>query len=124
MRLFALVTFTLATSLAHAEADPKLLERAKALLRSAPLIDSHNDLPTMLIEERAGDLSKLDLGVVNKELCADVPRLREGGVGAQYWSIYTPSATMHSHDALHEAAREFDVALRAIRSRPELELAR
>ena len=78
----------------------------------------------MLIERNGGDLAGLDLGVVQPELCADIPRLREGGVGAQYWSVYTDSANMKTNRSLHEALREFDVVLRLVRSRPELELAR
>jgi len=61
---------------------------------------------------------------VQPTLCADIPRLREGGVGAQYWSIWVDSATQKTHTSLHEALREFDVALRFIQSRPELEQAR
>jgi membrane dipeptidase len=106
------------------EPDPALLARARALLARAPLIDTHNDLPSMLIERNGGDLAGLDLGVVHPELCADIPRLREGGVGAQYWSVYTDSGNMKTNRSLHEAVREFDVVLRLVRSRPELELAR
>ena len=43
----------------------------------------------MLIEKNNGDLAGLDLGVAQPEWCADIPRLRQGGVGAQYWSVYT-----------------------------------
>jgi membrane dipeptidase len=106
------------------DTDPALLAKARAILARAPLIDTHNDLPSMLIERNGGDLAGLDLGVVQPELCADIPRLREGGVGAQYWSVYTDSANMKTNRSLHEALREFDVALRLVRSRPELELAR
>lgn len=120
-----LVAVLFAGAVASAQTpDTGLVERAKALLRSAPFIDTHNDLPTMLLEEHRSDISKVDLGQVQPALCADVPRLREGGVGAQYWSVYVPSSTMNSHTALHEALRGFDVALRAVRSRPEFELAR
>jgi membrane dipeptidase len=104
--------------------DPKLVERAKALLEAAPLIDTHNDLPSMLLDEHGGDLTGVDLGKVQPSLCADVPRLREGRVGAQFWSVYAPSGTMRTRTSAREALREFDVALRLIRSRPELELAR
>ncbi len=45
-------------------ADPKLLERAKALLQKAPLIDTHNDLPTMFLETKAGDLTSFDMSKV------------------------------------------------------------
>ena len=78
----------------------------------------------MLIEKRDGDLAGLDLGVAQPELCADIPRLRQGGVGAQYWSVFTESANMKTNRSLHEGLREFDVLLRVVRSRPELELAR
>jgi len=117
--------FVLAAPFAAAqETDAALLARARAILERAPLIDTHNDLPSMLIERNGGNLAGLDLGVVHPELCADIPRLREGGVGAQYWSVYTDSANMKTNRSLHEALREFDVVLRLVRSRPELELAR
>jgi len=113
-----------ALSLAQAAEDPALLARARALLAAAPLIDTHNDLPSMLLEKYRGDLTKVDLAAVQAQLCADVPRLLEGGVGAQYWAVFVESSTMSTHTALHEALREFDVTLRFIRSQPRLELAR
>ncbi len=105
-------------------ADPKLLDRARSILQRAPLIDTHNDLPYALLLKTGGDLGRTDLGVRQPDLPADIPRLREGHVGAQYWSIYVDSDTQLTRSALHEALRVFDVALRAIESRPELELAR
>jgi membrane dipeptidase len=107
-----------------AAADPKLLERAKALLERAPLIDGHNDLAAMFLEVGGDDLTQFDMGKVQPRLCADIPRLREGRVGAQYWSIWVDSSTQNTHLALHDALRQFDVMLRFIRSRPELEQAR
>lgn len=103
--------------------DPALVERARALLKQAPFIETHNDLPSMLLEVK-GDLVKYDLSKVQPKLCADVPRLREGGVGAQYWSVFVESATQKTHTSLHEAMREFDVALRMIRSQADFEQAR
>jgi membrane dipeptidase len=115
----------LAAPLAAAQdTDPALLARARAILERAPLVDTHNDLPSMLIERNGGDLAGLDLGVAQPQLSADIPRLREGGVGAQYWAVYTDSGNMKANRSLHEALREFDVVLRLVRSRPELELAR
>jgi membrane dipeptidase len=102
--------------------SPVLLDRARKLLQEAPLIDTHNDLPSMLLDA-GGDLSKLDLGKVQATLCGDVPRLREGCVGCQYWSVWVPSATQKTHISLHEAVREFDVTLRMIRSQPDFEQA-
>lgn len=108
----------------EATVDPALLERAKALLERAPLIDGHNDLAAMFLHVYGDDLSRLDMGKVQPALCADIPRLREGRVGAQYWSILADDSTQNTHMALHDALRQFDVMLRLIRSRPELAQAR
>lgn len=99
-----------------------LLDRARSLLQQAPLIDTHNDLPSMLLDA-GGDLTKFDLGKAQPTLCADIPRLREGRVGVQYWSVWVASSTQKTHTSLHEALREFDVALRMVRSQPEFEQA-
>ncbi len=103
--------------------DPELLERAKAILREVPLIDGHNDLPTSLLEVFGGDISLTDLARVQPELSADIPRLREGMVGAQFWSVWTPSETMHAGTALREAMREFDIVHEFVESYPDLEFA-
>ena len=103
--------------------SPELLERARALLEKAPLIDTHNDLPEMLAGKNA-DVARFDLSKVQKELCADVPRMREGRIGAQYWSVFVESSTQKTHTSLHEAVRTFDVALRVIRSQVDFEQAR
>ncbi|HUM13714.1 MAG TPA: dipeptidase [Myxococcaceae bacterium] len=104
--------------------DPRLLGQARSILQRAPLIDGHNDLPFALLERTGGDLTKVDLARRQPELPADIPRLREGRVGAQYWAIFVESDTRLTRTALHDALRVFDVALRTIEGRPELELAR
>ncbi|HJS59163.1 MAG TPA: dipeptidase [Vicinamibacteria bacterium] len=103
--------------------DPKLLARAQAILAEAPLIDTHNDLPTMLIEKYAGDVDKVDLTRPQPDLCADLPRLREGRIGAQFWSVWVDSKHMKTGTALHEALREFDVLHGLLARYPDLELA-
>ena len=120
----AAATFTAAARAWSADASPVLLERARALLAKAPLIDTHNDLPSMFLDANGGDLTKFDLSQRQPALCADVPSLREGGVGAQYWSIYVESATQNTHVSLHEAMREFDVTLRFIAGNKDFEQAR
>ena len=104
--------------------DPSLLKRAESLLQRAPLIDTHNDLPSNLLEVVAGDLTRLDLSVRQPTLCADVPSLRAGRVGAQYWSVFVESSTQNTHVSLHEALREFDVALRSMHGQSAFQQAR
>jgi membrane dipeptidase len=67
------------------------LARAKALLRRAPIFDGHNDLPWVVREDAIahGDLDQYDLAKPTRG-DTDLPRLRQGGVGAQFWSVYIP----------------------------------
>ena len=122
--VLALAALPAAASEPAVASAPELLARAQAILERAPLIDAHNDLPSMLIEKGDEAWKAIDLGAVQPQLCADIPRLREGRVGAQYWSIFTDSENAHSRTSLHEAVREIDVVLEMIRRNPQLELAR
>src|SRR5882757_1997059 len=101
-----------------------LLDRATGLLEKAPLIDTHNDLPSAQLEVGAGDLTQFDLSVRQPKLCADIPSMKAGKLGVQNWSVFVESATQKTHVSLHEALREFDVALRLIRSNAAFEQAR
>ncbi len=74
--------------------DGDLDERARSLLHQTPLIDGHNDTPWQYRKrvdlkldglDFAGDLSTLD-----PPMHTDLNRLRQGGVGAQFWSVYIP----------------------------------
>jgi membrane dipeptidase len=62
-----------------------------ALLRAHPVADGHNDLPWELRERFGSDPSAAGLASGQPGLHTDVPRLRAGGVGAQFWSVYVPS---------------------------------
>ncbi|MEU0049210.1 dipeptidase [Streptomyces sp. NPDC006184] len=68
------------------------LAQARELLREFPVVDGHNDLPWALRQTAGYDLDKLDIAAhQGAHLHTDLPRLREGGVGAQYWSVYVPA---------------------------------
>ncbi len=103
--------------------DPELLKQAKAILATSPLIDGHNDLPTQLLELADGDLDPFDLTVPQPLLPADIPRLREGVVGAQFWAAYVSSTTIQTGGGLRDALREIDIIHRLVDRYPELELA-
>lgn len=57
------------------------------LLRGAPLVDGHNDLLWELRVEFGYDLGGLDVPGHRPSLHTDLPRLRAGSVGAQFWSV-------------------------------------
>jgi membrane dipeptidase len=74
-----------------AQNDP--LARARALMREVPLIDGHNDLPYEVRDAFGGSFDSLDIGQPQPEVMTDIPRLRDGLVGGQFWSTWTPSDT-------------------------------
>lgn len=67
-------------------------EKALAIHRSAPVIDGHNDLP-WAIRKSDGSIRSIDLQKEQENFDTDIPRLRRGGVGAQFWSVYVPVST-------------------------------
>ena len=87
--------------------------RAQALriLRTTPLIDGHNDIPDA-IRERGG-VDSVDFSVLQPRLMTDIPKLRAGGVGAQFWAAYVPVTTIHEgeHPAVY-ALEQIDLAHR------------
>lgn len=68
----------------------ELTEAASKLHKASLLIDGHNDLPWMLREKGDLTLSITDLSKPQKDFHTDIPRLREGNMGAQFWSVYVP----------------------------------
>jgi membrane dipeptidase len=87
-----------------------LLTRARELLAEHPLVDGHNDLPWEAREQTRYDFDALDIGRRLTTTQTDLPRLAEGGVGAQFWSVFVPStlqgdsavtATLEQVDAVH-----------------------
>jgi len=89
------------------------LEHAKELLRSTPLIDGHNDLPWLIREETGGDVPAFRLEREN-DFDTDIPRLRKGLVGAQFWSVWIPGETAAADrrriqlEQIHTARRIID----------------
>src|SRR5881628_2144203 len=77
--------------------------RAQALriLKAVPLIDGHNDIPDA-IRERGG-LDSVDFAGPQPKLMTDIPKLRAGAVGGQFWAAYVPVTTMDSgpHPAVY-----------------------
>ncbi|MBA2445646.1 MAG: membrane dipeptidase [Nocardioidaceae bacterium] len=62
-----------------------------APMTNAPYVfDGHNDLPWAMRELCGYDLERVDLAAGEPELQTDIPRLRAGGVGAQFWSVFVP----------------------------------
>jgi membrane dipeptidase len=107
--------------------------QARQMLRRFPLIDGHNDLPWTLRDRAGGDAAKVRLAPADPDgtdLTApvdgthtDLPRLRAGGVGGQFWSVYVP-ARLAGDAAVTAVLEQIDLTRRMIASYPgDLELA-
>ncbi|MFJ9868230.1 dipeptidase [Streptomyces sp. NPDC101165] len=108
------------------------LDDARALLREFPVVDGHNDLPYALRKQVRYDLDALDLAASQSaSLHTDLPRLREGGVGAQYWSVYVPSdqpdavpATLEQIDGVRQMLARYPAQLAPALTAADMEAAR
>jgi membrane dipeptidase len=67
-------------------------ERVTRVLKQTPLIDGHNDMPGRYRSRVRNQLEKLDLSadltLLDQPTHTDIPRLRKGMVGGQFWSVY------------------------------------
>ncbi|HYN28984.1 MAG TPA: dipeptidase [Dermatophilaceae bacterium] len=90
-------------------------DRIADVLRRAPVLDGHNDLAWELRELVGYDLDALDVGVRGTRTHTDLPRLREGGVGAQFWSVFVP-ADLSGEAAVAATLEQVD-AVRTMTSR-------
>ncbi|HLB82061.1 MAG TPA: dipeptidase [Gemmatimonadales bacterium] len=100
--------------------------RAQALriLKTVPLIDGHNDIADAI--RARGGLDSVDFAVPQPKLMTDIPKLRAGGVGAQFWAAYVPVTTMDSgpHPAVY-ALEQIDLIKRLCAKYPrDLAMAR
>jgi membrane dipeptidase len=105
-------------------------DRGRELLRTAPLIDGHNDLLWALRELREKTGDELDVSQATPELQTDLPRLSEGCVGAQFWSVYVPShlpaveavtKTLEQIEALYRLVQQYPDRLEHARTADDVE---
>ncbi|WP_327189574.1 dipeptidase [Streptomyces xinghaiensis] len=102
----------------HDQAPDRHLAEARALLAEHPVADGHNDLPWALREQVFYDLDRRDIAADQSEhLHTDLARLRAGGVGAQFWSVYVRS-DYDGDRAVSATLEQIDVVGRLIDRHP------
>ena len=93
--------------------------RARELHKQTPLIDGHNDYPWALRGLDPGrDFAKADISKPVPKLMTDIPRLRQGGVSGQFWSVYVPSS-MQGKEAVRATLEQIDIVHRMVMRWPE-----
>jgi membrane dipeptidase len=110
---------------APAAAQDDAMARVQKLLTLTPLFDGHNDLPWEIRNQEAApkDVAAYDLRTRTSGH-TDIERLRQGMVGAQFWSVYIPSSSVETGAAKMQL-EQIDIALQIIARYPDVfELAR
>ncbi|CZR63330.1 related to microsomal dipeptidase precursor [Phialocephala subalpina] len=104
--------------------------RVKEVLKTTPLFDGHNDLPQQpraIFHGKIHNNPKFDLEAGFQRCMTDIPRLREGAVRAQFWSVCVPCirsaenfSTPEYSDMARDAIEQIEMALRLVHSYPRV----
>ncbi len=101
--------------------------RLEQVLLQTPLIDGHNDLPWEIRDRFKSDFAAIDLrsdtsrlavGADQTPLMTDIPRLRAGMVGAQFWSVWIPVSTQ-GFEAVQMTLEQIDLVKRMAAQYPK-----
>jgi membrane dipeptidase len=99
--------------------EVKVTDEALRIHREAILIDGHNDLPWQYREKKDLSFSAIDIARPQPALHTDIPRLRKGGMGAQFWSAFVPAETRKDGTAVRMTLEQIDVIYRFVRRYPD-----
>jgi membrane dipeptidase len=114
------VTLSLAIGPAATAASDSTAARIERVLAATPLIDGHNDLPWELRVRSKGKLASIDLRSDTASiappanevaLMTDIPRLKAGHIGGQFWSVWIP-ATTTGFEAVQTTIEQIDLVKR------------
>ncbi|KAL6082912.1 hypothetical protein STEG23_002606 [Scotinomys teguina] len=100
-------------------ASDSFRKKAEEIMKITPVIDGHNDLPWQLLKLFNNKLkdSKANLNTLT-ETHTNIPKLRAGFVGGQFWSAYMPCDTQNK-DAVKRILEQMDVIHRMCQLYPE-----
>ncbi|NLU75873.1 membrane dipeptidase [Streptomyces sp. HNM0575] len=103
---------------AEASGAQERLARARELLAEHPVLDGHNDLPWALRMQVSYDIARRDVSRdQSAHLHTDIPRLRAGGVGGQFWSVYV-SCELAGDAAVSACLEQIDVVRQLAAAHP------
>ncbi|MFO0978974.1 MAG: dipeptidase [Planctomycetaceae bacterium] len=86
---------------------------------SGMLFDGHNDLPWMIRDIGNSSFDNFDIAKDQPKLHTDIPRLKQGGVKAQFWSVYVPASADATGDALSQTLHQISIVKTMVKRYPE-----
>lgn len=117
-RLILIPLFAACIPLVQATEPVEITEEALRIHRSSILIDGHNDLPWQLRQKGESSFDVMDIEQVQPNVHTDIPRLKEGGVGAQFWAAYVPVGVIADGGAARFALEQIDLIHRMVERYP------
>lgn len=112
-----LATLFLGSHQMQAQNREQFVDHARSLMTASPLIDGHNDFPHVARVNADLKLDSLDISVSQPSIMTDIPRLRRGLVGGQFWVAYSdpdfhhrggPRVGMEQVDFIHQMIDRYD----------------
>lgn len=107
--------------LLQAAPAPAIPARVSRVLARSPIVDGHNDLAWEIRERHGGEVEALDLNADTSALAyalqTDIPRLKRGGVGGQFWSVWTPPQVTGPR-AVEMTLEQIDLVRRFVAANP------
>jgi len=104
----------------HADRGPVVLTDAALELHERSLvIDGHNDMPWEIRKQASSSFDKMDISQSQPTLQTDIPRLRKGGVGAQFWSVWVPVDFGYRGEALSTTLEQIELVKQMIARYPD-----
>ena len=97
----------------------EISEQARKIHQGSYVWDGHNDLPWAARERNDIRFEKIDLWNEPK-LHTDIPRLRKGNVGAQFWSVFVPAKTRQAGTAFQTTMEQIDCVYALLKKYPDV----
>lgn len=119
-QLVAAIAIVMYVHVALAERPPIVVtDEAQKIHDSALVVDGHNDLPWEIRDQGSASFEKLDISQPQSSLHTDIPRLRKGGLGAQFWSVWVPTYTSEEGTALATTLEQIQIVKAMIARYPD-----
>jgi membrane dipeptidase len=96
-----------------------LTDEGRAVHFSGMLFDGHNDLPWELRKNGNSSFDQVDIAQNQPQMHTDIPRLKAGGLKAQFWSVYVSADTAVTGDALLQTMQQIDIVERMVKRYPD-----
>ena len=122
-RLFVAAALFLAASHAFGQNDRppvRLTDEGRRVHEATFVFDGHNDLPWEMRTKAGSSFVRRDIAQAQPAMHTDIPRLKQGNVGAQFWSVYVPAVTAQRGEALRQTLEQIELVQEMLRRYPDV----